>query len=194
MNSYDAPADDELTARILDAALAELRDYGLKRTSVENVARRAGLARATIYRRFANKPELVRVVAVREVSRMMEHVTRRVASLPTVQERVVEGFVAGVRLARDDSLLTKLLASEPETTLPYLTVDSEGALAAIRLLLVAQLMDTPEPLGLADPEATAEVMVRLGLSVLFAPRGHIPLDTEEDLRAFATTFLLPLLR
>jgi AcrR family transcriptional regulator len=199
MTMHDAPtlapaeAADDLTGRILDAALAELRDYGLRRTSMENVARRAGLARATIYRRFPNKPELVRVVAVREVGRMMAHVTRSVSGYPTVRERVVEGFVAGVRLARDDSLLTRLLASEPETTLPYLTIDSEFALAAIRGFLVSQLVSAPEPTSLADPEATAEVMVRLGLSVLFAPSGHIPLDTDEDLRAFATSYLLPLL-
>jgi AcrR family transcriptional regulator len=187
-----ATVEDELTTRILDAALAELRDYGLRRTSMENVARRAGLARATIYRRFANKPELMRVTAIREVSRMMAHVTRAVSSCPTVRERVVEGFVAGVRLAREDSLLTRLLTSEPETTLPYLTVDSGFAMAAIRGFLVQQLMDTPEALD--DPEAAADVMVRLGMSVLFAPKGHIPLATDDDLRAFATTYLLPLLR
>jgi AcrR family transcriptional regulator len=185
--------EDELTTRIMDAALAELCDYGLRRTSMENVARRAGLARATIYRRFANKPELMRVVSVREVRRMLAHVTRVVSDCPSLRERVVEGFVTGIRLAREDTLLSKLLTSEPDTTLPYLTVDSEFAMAAIRGFLVHELMDTPEPMPLADPEAAADVMVRLGMSVIFAPKGHIPLDTDEDLRAFATSYLLPLL-
>ncbi|MFD0852568.1 TetR family transcriptional regulator, partial [Actinomadura adrarensis] len=35
----------ELTTRILDAALEEFGTYGLRRTNVDNVARRAGLAR-----------------------------------------------------------------------------------------------------------------------------------------------------
>jgi len=60
------PVDDDL---ILDAAVDELRAYGLRRTSVDNVARRAGLSRATVYRRFENKNVLVQAALVRESAR-----------------------------------------------------------------------------------------------------------------------------
>ncbi|MEO5874402.1 MAG: TetR family transcriptional regulator [Streptosporangiaceae bacterium] len=186
----DQLTDDELTSRILEAALGEFRDYGLRRTSMDNVARRAGIARATIYRRFPNKTVLMRVVAAREVHRSMAQITRAVAGLPTVEERLVEGFVAAIRLARTDALLTRLLESEPETVLPHLTIDSEFALSAVSGFLTEQLTHSA---GVCDPGAVAEVMARLGLSIVLAPRSRIGLDTDEQLRAFGHRFLVPLL-
>ena len=41
---------DETTARILDAACEEIALVGIKRTSMEDVARRAGVSRVTVYR------------------------------------------------------------------------------------------------------------------------------------------------
>jgi AcrR family transcriptional regulator len=182
--------DDELTSRILDAALAEFRDHGLRRTSMDNVARRAGIARATIYRRFPNKAELMRVVTAREARRSMAQITRSVAGLPTVEERLVEGFVAAIRLARTDSLLTRLLDTEPETVLPYLTTDGEFALSTVRAFLADQLIHSAK---VPDHEAVAEVMARLGLSIVLSPRSCIGLDSDEELRAFGRRFLVPLL-
>lgn len=192
-------ADDHterLTARILDAALEEFSAYGLRRTNVDGVARRAGLARVTVYRRFANKQDLMRAVVLREARRAMVLMVRAAEHRLTVQERVVEGFVTGVTLARTSPLLTRLVDSEPETVLPVLTTDSKFVLTFLRDFLADQLRRSPTPPAspaITDPDAAAEVMIRLALSFFLAPHSCIPLDNEDDLRAFAHTFLVPLL-
>jgi AcrR family transcriptional regulator len=191
----EVPGDDaeRLTARLLDAALAEFTAYGLKRTSMENVAERAGLARSTLYRRFSSKQELVRAVALRQVRALLVHLVHQVEQLPTVEERLVEAFVAGVQRSRADGLLTRLLTSEPETVLPYFTTHSDVGLQLGRTFLAEQLRRSPGPKSAGDPEAAAEIIFRITSSIMLSPRAHIPLDTDEELRAFARAYLVPLL-
>jgi AcrR family transcriptional regulator len=188
-----ANEEERITARLLDAAFEEFSSYGLRRTSMENVAERAGLARSTLYRRFSNKRELARAVAMRRSRAVLVDLVRVVERLPTVEARLVEAFVLGITRARTDGLLLRLLEAEPETVLPYFTTHSDIALGVGRGFLAEQLRRSPGPPIKGDPDAAAELIFRLATSIMLAPRGHIPLDSEDDLRAFARAYLVPLL-
>jgi AcrR family transcriptional regulator len=193
----DIAADQDaerLTAVLLDSALAEFVAFGLRRASMESIAARAGLARATLYRRFNNKQQLVRAVVMRQLRRGLVDLVRTVQDLPTVQERLVEAFVAGIQRSRREDLLGRLLESEPETVLPYFTTNSHVVLDVVRSFLAEQFRRSPGPPIEADPDAAAEIIVRLATSIMLAPRSHIPLDTDDQLRDFAWTYLAPLLR
>ncbi len=50
------------TEVILDAALTEFERHGVRRVSLDDVGRRAGVSRTTIYRRFANRDDLMAAV------------------------------------------------------------------------------------------------------------------------------------
>lgn len=52
-------------AALLDAALAEFSAHGFRRSSMDGVARRAGVARATLYAHHRSKEELFRAVVAR---------------------------------------------------------------------------------------------------------------------------------
>jgi AcrR family transcriptional regulator len=54
------PRDEAATAGILDAAIALIGEVGYERASLEAIARRAGASKATLYRRWPDKPTLVR--------------------------------------------------------------------------------------------------------------------------------------
>ena len=58
---------DAVTERILDAALGQFEDFGLRRSTMEDIARRCGLSRITIYRRFPKKENLIEAVVLREL-------------------------------------------------------------------------------------------------------------------------------
>ena len=60
------PAADPTTEAILDAAVVGLERHGFRRVALDDVARRAGISRTTIYRRFSNKDELIGAVIERE--------------------------------------------------------------------------------------------------------------------------------
>jgi AcrR family transcriptional regulator len=57
--------DHTRDARILDATLAVLADAGYEGMTIDMVAARAGAARATVYRRWAAKADLVLAAAAR---------------------------------------------------------------------------------------------------------------------------------
>ncbi|MCO7221347.1 helix-turn-helix domain-containing protein, partial [Klenkia sp. PcliD-1-E] len=54
------PRDPSLDVAILDAALQLLGEGGLDACALDEVARRAGVGKATIYRRWRSKDDLVR--------------------------------------------------------------------------------------------------------------------------------------
>jgi len=60
-------ADDPTTAAILDAAGELLGRYGLGRWSMDDVATRAGVGRATVYRRFTSREEVVNATLARDL-------------------------------------------------------------------------------------------------------------------------------
>ena len=187
------PSTDDVGESILDTALEEFLAYGLRRTTVDIVAKRAGVSRATLYRRFDGKDVLVQAVLVRESRRFFCSIADAVAGVSTVEERLVEGFVVGVRYARADRLLNRLLASDPEALLPYLTTNGALVVAAARDFLVLQ-GGSRTPVGDRTPEGVAELFVRLAISFTLMPESAIPLDSDEEVRAFARAYLAPLMR
>jgi TetR/AcrR family transcriptional regulator, repressor for uid operon len=64
-------AADRTSQRILDAALNEAAAVGLQRITVEDVVRRAGVSRMTVYRRYPRRDDLVAALVRRETQRFL---------------------------------------------------------------------------------------------------------------------------
>ncbi|MGN2635364.1 TetR/AcrR family transcriptional regulator [Nocardia takedensis] len=187
-------AADPITERILDAALAEFTDFGLRRASVDDIRRRAGVNRATVYRRFGSKNELVEATFQRWLLGLLAETAAAVADRPTVRERLVEGFVRAVLIVRTDALVARLLTSEPETFVPYLTTAGSPILRASREFLADKCREL-QARGQAadvDADAAAEIALRLAQSVVLTPDSYFGLDDETALRAFAERYVGPL--
>ena len=72
--------DEARNAVILDAAVAVLAEQGYEGMTIDMVAARAGMARATVYRRWATKADLVldaRNVKLLRLLRIHQRVTHR---------------------------------------------------------------------------------------------------------------------
>jgi AcrR family transcriptional regulator len=186
---------DAIGERVLDGALEQFLKFGLRRSTMEDVAKRAGLSRITIYRRFPTKRDLVVAVIMREARRALHAIDSAVAPLSKIEDRFVEGFVVSLRIARDHALLQRLLATEPEMVLPYLTSEAGPVLAVARTFL-ANHIKRAQDLGAVrrfEPEPVAELLVRLTQSFLLTPEGAIRLDDDRRARAFAREYIAPLL-
>jgi AcrR family transcriptional regulator len=75
-------APDERPQQILDAALAVFDEEGLDRARLDDIARRAGVAKGTIYLYFPNKEELFREVVRQTIGSRLEAARGRVAANP----------------------------------------------------------------------------------------------------------------
>ncbi|MCX7619845.1 MAG: TetR/AcrR family transcriptional regulator [Acidimicrobiales bacterium] len=69
----DAPEDSAAAReRLVDAAEACIDRFGLSKTTLEDVAAEAQVSRATIYRYFGNRDELILEVLLRELDRQFD--------------------------------------------------------------------------------------------------------------------------
>ena len=73
-------APDERPQQILDAALAEFGEQGLAGARLDDIARRAGIAKGTIYLYFANKEELFREVVRQTIVARLDELTAEFGS------------------------------------------------------------------------------------------------------------------
>ncbi|MFY9264381.1 MAG: TetR/AcrR family transcriptional regulator [Solirubrobacterales bacterium] len=193
--TQDAPEPDQTTDRILESALGQFEDFGLRRATIEDVARRASVSRITIYRRFPRKELLIEAVILRELRSFLAQLDAAVARYENTDDRLVEGFVFTLNFLRGHTLLNRLLKTEPESLVPYLTVEAGPILAAAREFLTARIgeevcAERPPPLSL---EVAGELLARLVLSFLLTPDSVARLETTDDARQFALRHLAPLL-
>jgi AcrR family transcriptional regulator len=193
MSHHDTPADPAVPdplAAILDAALAEFERVGIRRARVEDIARKAGIGRATLYRRFADKDALVAAALLRKFERFMAQLDEVMRAQATLEDSLVEGFVALRRFTWDDPLLTRLLAVEPETVLPFLTVEAGPVMAIARDYLVRTIRSAGRELpDGVDVDVAAEMAVRLMHSLIATPQGVIAQDDESS-RDFARRYMV----
>ncbi|MBF6089011.1 TetR/AcrR family transcriptional regulator [Nocardia cyriacigeorgica] len=188
----DKPAPD--SEALLDSALSAFLDFGIKRTSMGEIARRAGISPATLYRRFESKNDLVEAVSVREAQRFVADIDARVRTVEGTENQLVEIFVAFIAAIAGNELLRRLLRTEPELILPRLTTDAGPVLAVGRTYLAAKLRELRDAEAAADFDAdlVAEIMARLAQSLAPTPDGLIPLDDEDAAREFSRRTLLPM--
>jgi AcrR family transcriptional regulator len=188
--------DDSVAERILDAALVQVAAVGLRRTTVDDVARRAGVGRITVFRRFGSKDRLFEVLAVREARRFFAAIEAATGALDDPVERMVASFVAGLRLARGHPLLDRLARIEPETVLAALAHDRPPVMSLARELVARPLREAHRrgELQLEDADAVAETLLRLAVSFLLLPHSVVDLDDEAMTRAFAHRVIAPILR
>src|SRR5580704_15822932 len=90
----DASEPDVTETAILDAAADCVLAFGVRRTSLSDVARRAGVSRPTVYRRWPDLTALVADVMTREWLAAFAAVEPDPAAFATVRELAVSSVVA----------------------------------------------------------------------------------------------------
>src|ERR687898_1055103 len=113
-----------LEDRAVRAALTCVARHGLAKTTFDDVAREAGCARATLYRYFGGKRQLVRMTVAREAARIAAAVRDAADAEPAFEGAVVAMVVRAARELRDNEALQFLFAFEPELVFPHVTFDA----------------------------------------------------------------------
>ena len=190
------PGDDPLLDRVAAAALEQFAEYGIRRSTINDIARRAGVSHMTIFRRFNNKQGLVAVVIAREIRLAMKELDRVSEPGGSLEDELVRGLAFIVPYVRDHPLFDRLLRSEPEFLLPLLTVDGGPVLGLYRSLIARRLRSDVASgrAAPADVDRAAEVIARLAISLLLTREGLITLDDRGSLVALVREFLLPMLQ
>ncbi len=107
----------------LDAARACILDVGWRRTTLTEVARRAGVSRMTIYRTWSDMPELLGDLMTREWGELVESTQPAIgydAETGPTPGRIADGVLRAVAVLRDNELFVRIVELDPELILPYL--------------------------------------------------------------------------
>ncbi|WP_059015689.1 TetR/AcrR family transcriptional regulator [Mycobacterium sp. M26] len=182
---------DPSTEAILDAALVEFDRHGIRRVALDDVARRAGVSRTTIYRRFANKDDLVAAVMDRENIRLFADIAAELKNARPQSNYYVEAFTQAILRSREHRVLHRMVLDEPA-----LTLDLARTHYAAAVMRIEQALQVIFPAGFAErigPQAVhdlADCIWRYALMIQLLPSAE-PVDTADDIRAFATKHFLP---
>ena len=174
--------------RILEAAFRCAADLGLGRTTMEDVARAASVSRQTVYRYFPSKDRLVMALVQREEERFLDGVRAAFATHDRLEDALYDGVLFCLRFAREHPLLDRLLASDPEALLPYLTTKAMPTLVRARDT-VASLIRSKEWVSAALVESAADLLVRLAVSYAVTPPDQPAGDMARDLARIVTAAL-----
>jgi AcrR family transcriptional regulator len=166
----------EPQAAYLDAARACILDVGWRRTTLTEVARRAGVSRMTIYRAWPDMRAVLGDLMTREWG---EVVARAVAGSdadldqpagPTASavDRLAAQVVATTRALREDELFVRIVELEPELLLPYLLTRRGRSQEAVADLTVALLTE-----GQADGSVREGSPVAMARALLLATHGFV---------------------
>ncbi len=92
---------------------------GVRRTTLTDIARRAGISRMTIYRRWPDVRSLIADLMTREWSAVVAGVAPANDGQP-VRAQLVTSLVSGVQVLREHPLYRKIVETDPEVLLPYI--------------------------------------------------------------------------
>lgn len=173
--------------QLLAAAARRFVETGIRRTTMEDVAREAGAGKATLYRHFANKDAVIDALLSREAQRFEREIDEAAAAHSSASARLEAAFLVGIAFFVEHPVLTRGRDEEPTLLLPRVTSDG-GPLVVRGLERFSALIEEGVASGefrRLDARAAAEVIMRLILSYFAFPPMHVRVDDPEEARAFA---------
>lgn len=185
------PAGDATTEAILDAAVVEFEQHGLRRVALEDVARRASVSRTTIYRRFANKDELIAAVVERENVTLFAAIANELKDAGPQSNYYVEAFTHAILKFRRHRVLNRMIKDDPALVLALAHQHYDAAI--MRMAEALRVIFPPgfaELIGEQAVTELADTVLRYAAMVLLLPSAQ-PLQTADEIRAFATQHFLP---
>ena len=149
---------------LLDAARESIVDVGWRRSTLTDVARRAGVSRMTIYRRWPDMRTLLADLMAREFSGLGGTLTR--PSGKPVRPGIAAAVAATASGLRDNELFAQIVRLDPELLLPYLLQRRGRTQDALLAVLSAAIEE-----GQSDGSVRDGSPVLLARSVLLTAYG-----------------------
>jgi len=189
--SVSTVVDRAPDTKVVDAALACFSRWGVAKTTLDDIAREAGVSRATVYRLFpGGKDVVIDAVAGRELVSFFAGLTEELQrSAGDLESLLVAGITFTTRAIREHDALQFVLAHEPEVVLPLVAFDRLDT-----VLDHAAAFCTPwlEPhVGKEWAPRAGEWLTRMVLSYTLVPSSGFDLAVDADARRFVQSFVLP---
>lgn len=189
-DSGDQPPNAE---RILAAAEECFARYGFQKTSMEDIAREAGLSRRSIYRHFPDKAALFNEVAAARARIFLDEIMRRTAELEGLSAQIEEVARLTNRFVREDPISAALRLADPDSLARMVSTEARGLLG-MAMDAIVPLIETARDRGEVRTDLhvmrAAEWITRMVFSLIATPSVTFDTDDPEQTAVFIREFLV----
>lgn len=183
--------------RIFEAAQECFARYGFQKTSMEDIAREAGLSRRSVYRHFPDKAALFNEVAETRTRIFLDEIVRRTSTLSSLSAQIEEVARLTNRFVKEDPISAALRREDPDS-LARMVSTGARELLAMAMDAIVPLIDAAIQRGEVradlDVQRAAEWITRMVFSLTATPSVTFDISDPEQTAAFIREFLLPGLR
>lgn len=179
------PVTRSVDDQILDAARTCMLEFGMRRTTLAEIARRAGVSRPTVYRRWPDTQAIVADLLTREIALAVPPP----AGTGTMRDQLVGVVTQVTATIRTHPLFVKILRSDPEVLITYI-VDRLGTSQRALLDHLVSAVEAGQADGsirTGDPVAMATMVLLTAQSAVQSAAMVADLVRPEDLLAELTT-------
>ena len=85
---------DEKRKALLQAASEVLLEYGSHKTTLDDIAKQAGMAKTSLYYYFKDKDEIIRAIIKSDMEQLLDIINRAVADAETAEEKILAFSIA----------------------------------------------------------------------------------------------------
>ena len=115
----------DVRQRIIEATYACVARRGVAKTTIEDVAREAGMSRATVYRTFpGGRDELINATVAWATLDFFGRLYDHIQGAAGLEEMMERGIMFAHRAIVEHEVLQRVMETEPDKLLPILTVES----------------------------------------------------------------------
>lgn len=176
--------------RIAEALLECTGRWGLAKTTIEDVARSAGVSRATVYRLFPGGKQAILDAAARaEVRALVALISDELRDVDDLAECLVRSIHLAAGFLESHEALTFLREHEPVALEQVLAFDRLDAIFAVATGVLSPVLE--RFLDHRDAVETGVWVARLVVSYLSTPVAGADLSDRSDVERLVTTFVLP---
>jgi AcrR family transcriptional regulator len=180
---------DDARQRIVEAAYTCVARHGVAKTTIEDVAREAGMSRATVYRAFpGGRDEVINATVAWATLDFFGRLYDDIQGAGTLEEIMERGIMFAHRSIVEHEVLQRVMQTEPDKLLPILTVESNRIREGIAAVLTPYLVERGLAPGV-DLEDAADFLARMVLSYISAP-GRWDLDDPDQVARLVRSELL----
>lgn len=169
---------------VLRAARDCVLDNGVRRSTLTEIARRAGVSRMTLYRRYRDVRGVVAALMTSEFAAVLDR-ARAEEDTGTARARLVSTLTRAIALLRDDPLLRRVLDTDPELLVPYLVQRLGSSQLTAERFVLRYLTEghTDGSIRPGDQRAQARMLLLTAQSLVVGARPAATGTTPEALSA-----------
>jgi AcrR family transcriptional regulator len=174
----------------LDAAEACFERYGVGKTTMEDIAKMAGVSRPTVYRHFSDRESLILAVVMRRARSLISKAQAYIRRQDTFEDQLVEGLMFLVRTGRKDPFVRLLVNPQTLDTAQHLL--SSDAIVDLTQEMWEPILAGAVERGELNPALDFRAIAHWLSHVELILVGRFDLATDDaEVREMLRTFLAP---